>query len=114
MRSEDEEIVAKAARMYIRQVQFGWLRSGIIGLAVISYLGYQHFSEQSGANHVVSYINLTNDDLSPDQLKRVIEEEIVKPNVASVVVRGLSGGSEAELVLLQKSSDKPVFVAEVP
>ncbi|EJE4158629.1 hypothetical protein M3919_003864 [Vibrio parahaemolyticus] len=108
MNMNDEAIIAKAAKLYIRQVQFGWIRSGLFFIAIAGYLAYQHWFQLEN-EAVISYITVPT-PYNANNLKSILETELNKQNVKGVLVNIENG----EINKIAEQSGKEVFWVAAP
>lgn len=108
MKEDDEKIIAKAAKMYVRQVQLGWLKVAIFLPIVLGYLGYQHWIAKPQADHEVAYINLGS-TYDRSTIQQLIQAELAKDRVRAVIVV-MPPHSDQPMLQMVNRQDKDVFL----
>jgi len=85
MKEDDEKIIAKAAKMYVRQTQLGWLKLAILFPLVLGYLGYQHWFSEPVKTHEVAYIEVGS-TYDRAAIRQIVQNELSKDSVRAVIV----------------------------
>lgn len=110
MKSNDEEIVIKAARYYIRQTKLNWAKYIILVILFACYLLYLNFFHVPA--YAVSYIELKDPYLSDVEVRGVIEAEVAKSKVSSLAIRSLKNLDESYLQAIESQSGKSIYIVE--